>query len=367
MSRNFSTLIQSKLINLTDSEKRFYINILQNIENTYLQNKVFAKKFDQEISKLFTYRIGRNCMKKVLERGILYDNKNNPIDIYKLLLGKPINLHEKDFCMCLYYHPSIEISENQLDDLKVKTEVIIKKLKAKILEEFENQIYVAQSKQEINYIIDYFYTLATQTQMNRTHKMQSEKKISSKHVPYYNPLFYQSKKNLTFHDLNLSKSARQSTRITLNNRDKNDSYKKSKETKFTMYKPKIQKKSDTTDISNPEFEKELTFHDPILVNLPKTAQPMHSIPYFNPMYPHRKYQQSQFKSYEPKLQNKSHSTALNNYVAKVHMNKNNNVSKLPSNQLSYEREIINFSFKPVQSFDNSQIEFDVDSLFNPNM
>lgn len=369
MSKNFSALIESKLMSLTDSEKRFYINILQNIEKKYLQNKVFAKKFDQEISKLFTHRIGRNCMKKVLDRAILYDNNNNPIDLYKLLLGKPINISEKDYCMCLYYHPNIQIDDNQLEDINRKTEVIIKKLKTKFLEDFENQIYSAQTEQEIIYIIDYFFTIATQTQMKKpTHKIQSTKKFSSKHLPYYNPLFpsgYQSKKNLVFHDINLSKTPQQSTRITLNNQKKNDLYKKSKETEFTMYKPKLQEKSDTTDLKTPGSDKELTFHDPIIVNLPKTAHAIHSIPYYNPVNPYKKSQQTQFKAYEPKLQKKSHSTT---FKSQIEMNKNNNyVYKPQYNQLSHETEIRNLSFKPAQSHDNNYIDFDVDSLFNPNM
>lgn len=132
-----------------------------------------------------------------------------------------------------------------------------------------------------------------------------------------------------------------------------------------MYKPNLQEKTDTTDLKTPGSDKELTFHEPIIVNLPKTVQPIHSIPYYNPVYPYKKSQQTHFKSYEPKLQQKTHSTTFKN---QIEMNKNNNnVFKTQYNQLSHETEIRNLSFKPAQSYNNSYIDFDVDSLFNPNM
>lgn len=323
----FSPLIKSKLVALTDYEKAYYMEILDNIESKYFSNSNFAFKFEKYVADLFKSRISRECIIKVLDKGIMYNEVHQPIDFYKLLLGKPIFLNKKDFCACLYYKPNIFIDDLSQQIITEKTEIILKKLNATYLIDFENNIYASNTLQEILNNVDSYYNFAISKKNKKSEKTNyfATHKIPAKRrgIPYYNPLYSSGPPPIpvTYYEQDEEQSLSIPTQPVLDFTSSSQKpifhvsnyYNSQKPTNITN--PKFNLSSSQQHINHPD-KNNLVYIPPIY---PKNKE----IPYVNPLYPHKSNSKTKFIMYDPtKLKEKYQSYALKNYEKKMESKEN---------------------------------------------
>lgn len=319
----FSPLIKSKLSALTDLEKTYYMKILDNIESKYMTNSIFAQKFEQYVADLFKSRISRECIKKILDRGIIYTESYEPIDFYKLLLGKPIFLNKKDFCACLYYNPNIFIDDLSQQIITEKTEIILKKLNATYLIDFENNIYASNTLQEILNNVDSYYNFAISKKNKKSEKTNyfTTHKIPAKRrgIPYYNPLYSSGPPPIPVTYLEQDEEEQS---LSIPTQPILDFTSSSQQPSFHI--SNYHNSQKTTNTTNPKFN--LSFSQQHinhpeknnLVYIPPIYPRNNEIPYVNPLYPHKSNSRTKFIMYDPtKLKEKYQSNALKNYEKKI--------------------------------------------------
>jgi hypothetical protein len=294
----FSPLIKSKLVSLSDFEKAYYMRILDNIESKYMTNSSFAQKFEQYVAELFNSKISRECIRKVLDKGIIYNHMHQPIDFYKLLLGKPLFIQKNNFCACLYYKPNIFIDELSQKNITEKTEFILKKLNEKYLTDFENNIYASNTLENILMNVDFYYNFAISKRNKKSNKSNySTHKIPTtrRRIPYYNPLYSSGPPPIP---------------VSYFEQEKEQSLSIPSQYSYESFNNKREQNKIPTEKSQ--------IRENNLIYIPPIYPKKNEIPYVNPLYPHKSNSRTKFIMYDPtKLKEKYQSTALKNYEKNI--------------------------------------------------